>query len=126
MRVRHGQPQCDQKEAVLESVATMPPRPRLVRRRPVMQRIKAAIDPWDFFLWLSEEIETRDFGSKSLGSQLGLAFNFVFILARVYGSSSTGSDNDDVFNDSDSDSAGWLAYFVSSWTLFVLQVIPSY
>lgn len=104
----------------------MPPRPRLVRRRPVWQRIKAAIDPWDFLLWMSEEIETRNFGSKSLGNRLGLALNFVFILTRVYGSSSTGSDNDDVFSDSGSDSPGWLAYFVSSCTAFASRLMSSY
>lgn len=95
----------------------MPPRPHLIRRRPLMERLKAYLDPWDYLLWLSEEIETREFGSKSLGTKLGLALNFAFILARVYGSSSTGGDNDDIFSDSDSTSAtGWLSYFVSSWT----------
>lgn len=92
----------------------MPPRTRLVRRRPLTERIKAYLDPWDYLLWLSEEIETRNFGSKSLGTQLGLALNFIFILARVYGSSSTGGDDDDIFSDSESTgTSGWLAYFVS-------------
>lgn len=94
----------------------MPPR-RLVRRRPLWDRIKSRLDPWDYVLWLSEEIETRNFGSKSLGNKLGVALNFIFIIARVYGSSSTGSDDDDIFNDSvSSTSTGWLAYFVSSWS----------
>lgn len=95
----------------------MPPRSRarLVRRRPLIERLKTFFDPWDFLLWLSEEIETRNFGSKSLGTQLGLALNFVFILARSYGSSSTGGDNDDIFSDSESaGTSGWLAYLVSS------------
>ncbi|KAH8750540.1 hypothetical protein F5883DRAFT_223032 [Diaporthe sp. PMI_573] len=102
----------------------MPPR-RLVRRRPLWERIKSRFDPWDYVLWLSEEIETRNFGSKSLGNQLGVACNFVFILARVYGSSSTGSDNDDIFSDSDSGtSSGWLAYFAWSimWNLVAFSI----
>ncbi|KAJ4389787.1 hypothetical protein N0V93_007259 [Gnomoniopsis smithogilvyi] len=90
--------------------------PRLVRRRPFMERITSALNPWDFFLWVSEEIETRDIGSKSLGTQLGLALNFIFLLARANGAYSTGSA-DDVFNDNDG--VSWLAYFAWSfaWAL---------
>lgn len=75
-----------------------------------MERITSALNPWDFFLWISEEIETRDLGSKSLGTQLGLALNFIFLLARANGAYSTGSA-DDVF--SDYDGVSWVAYFVS-------------
>lgn len=126
MRVRHEASQCDQNQVDFESIAAMPPR-RLVRRRPLWERIKSRFDPWDYVLWLSEEIETRNFGSKSLGNQLGVACNFVFILARVYGSSSTGSDNDDIFSDSDSGtSSGWLAYFVSSWIPFAPHLMSPY
>lgn len=98
--------------------------PRRVRRRPLMERIKAKFDPWDYILWLSEEIETREFGSKTLGNQLGLALNVLFVLARVYGSSLTGDDDDDIFGDSESTSStGWLAYLVSSRTALVPQLI---
>lgn len=85
--------------------------PRLVRRRPLSERIKSALNPWDFFLWLSEEIETRDIGSKSLGTQLGVGLNFVFLLARANGAYST-SSYDDVF--SDVNGSGWLSYLVST------------
>lgn len=84
--------------------------PRIVRRRPLSERIASALNPWDFFLWLSEEIETRDIGSKSLGTQLGLVLNFVFLLARANAAYSIGS-SDDIF--SDVDSSGWLGYIVS-------------
>lgn len=105
----------------------MPPRTRIVRRRPLTERIKAFLDPWDHILWLSEEIETRNFGSKSLGTKLGLALNFAFILARVYGSSSSGGDSDDIFGDSDSTgSTGWLAYFVSPSTALAPKLMSSY
>lgn len=84
--------------------------PRIVRRRPLAERIAAAISPWDFFLWLSEEIETRDIGSKSLGTQLGLGMNFVFLIARANGGYS--SDSDDVFGDSTG--SGWFSYLVGA------------
>lgn len=85
--------------------------PRLIRRRPLKERITSALNPWDFFLWVSEEIETRDIGSKTLGTQLGLALNFVFLVARANGVYSTGIA-DDVFGDSEG--AGWFAYLVSN------------
>lgn len=98
--------------------------PRRIRRRPLMERIKAKFDPWDYILWLSEEIETREFGSKTLGNQLGLALNVLFILARVYGSSSTSDDDADIFSDSESTgSTGWLAYFVGSRTALAPQLM---
>lgn len=75
-----------------------------------MERITSALNPWDFFLWISEEIETRDIGSKSLGTQLGLSLNFVFLLSRANGVYSTGRA-DDVF--SDHEGGGWLAFLVS-------------
>lgn len=84
--------------------------PRIVRRRPLIERIKSALDPWDLFLWLSEEIETRELGSKSMGTQIGIALNFVFLVSRANGTHST--DVDDVFGDSAG--SGWLAYLVSS------------
>lgn len=85
--------------------------PRLVRRRPLSERIASALNPWDFFLWLSEEIETRDIGSKSLGTQLGLGLNFVFLLARA-NAAYTVSSTDDIF--SDVEGSGWLGHIVSS------------
>lgn len=88
--------------------------PRLIRRRPLKERILAALNPWDFFLWLSEEIETRDLGSKSLGTQLGVGLNFLFLLARANGAYSS-RKHDDVFGDADG--SGWLAYVVSDCDL---------
>lgn len=70
----------------------------------------ADINPMDFLLWLSEELETRDWDSASVGTQLGLAMNFVFLLARANSGSS--SPSDDIF--SDETSSGWLSFLVSS------------
>ncbi|WZH41582.1 uncharacterized protein QYS62_002535 [Fusarium acuminatum] len=69
----------------------------------------AAMNPMDFLLWLSEELETRDWDSATAGTQMGLVMNFLFLLARANSSSSTKSD--DVF--SDETSSGWLTFFVS-------------
>lgn len=84
--------------------------PRLVRRQPLMQRISAAINPWDFLLWLSEEIETRELDSQTVGTQVGLAANFLFLLARANLGPSNSAD-DDVFGDASSH--GWFSYLVS-------------
>lgn len=85
------------------------PRPqRLVRRQPLSERLKAKLNPFDFLLWLSEEIETRDWDSKSIGIQIGLAANFVFLLARA--NSGASSTVDDVFGDSQG--ASWGSFFV--------------
>ncbi|UKZ73603.1 hypothetical protein TrVFT333_001251 [Trichoderma virens FT-333] len=73
--------------------------PRLVRRRPLWERITSMLNPMDFLLWLSEELETRDWDSKLAGTQLGLGMNFAFLLARAnFGSSSEWSDSD-IFGD---------------------------
>ena len=81
--------------------------PRLVRRKPLGDRIKAMLNPMDFLLWLSEEIETRDWDSKLVGTQLGLAMNFAFLIARANSGRSRASDP--VFED-----GGTSTFFVSS------------
>lgn len=105
--------------------------PRMVRRRPWSERVKAILNPMDFLLWASEELETRDWDSKGLGTKLGLACNFVFLLARANSGSSEAGD--DVFDDGGSSSV--TTFLVSSsgpfhsmsWlvlTLFFTQVRP--
>lgn len=69
--------------------------PRLVRRKPLLQRLSALLNPMDFLLWLSEELETRDWDSENAGTQLGLGLNFVFLLARA--NSRSAPPADDVF-----------------------------
>ena len=86
----------------------MPAQRRIVRRQPLSQRIKAQLNPFDFLLWLSEEIETRDWDSKSVGTQLGLAASFIFLLARANSKSS--QRGDDIFGDSDG--LSWASFFV--------------
>ncbi|KAK9422727.1 putative Meiotically up-regulated gene 154 protein [Seiridium unicorne] len=85
--------------------------PRLVRRKPLAERIKAMLNPMDFLLWLSEEIETRDWNSKSVGMQMGIAMNLIFAVARANSSRNTTSD--DVFGDDGG--SGWLTFIVSTF-----------
>ncbi|KAK8052010.1 hypothetical protein PG993_003395 [Apiospora rasikravindrae] len=93
----------------------MPPA-RLVRKRPLMERIKASLNVMDLLLWLSEEIETRDWDSNVVGTQLGLAFNFAFLIARA--NSGRKSTADDVFGD-ETDS-GWVVFLVGSIVWFLV------
>lgn len=81
--------------------------PRLVRKAPLSERLASALNPWDFYLWASEEFETRGWQNKDAGTKLGLAFNFVFLLARA---NSSPTVKDDIFNDDTS--YGWVSFFV--------------
>lgn len=88
--------------------------PRLVRRAPLSERLKAYLDPYDFLLWLSEELndDTYDEWLQAWATPLGVALNFLFVLAR--GASKTGGSRgrDDVFGDADSNSSGWFSWLV--------------
>lgn len=85
--------------------------PRLVRRRPLWERITSMLNPMDFLLWLSEELETRDWDSKLVGTQLGLGMNLVFLLARANSGSSSAWSDSDIFGDDGK--PGLLSYVVS-------------
>ncbi|OAA62363.1 hypothetical protein ISF_05372 [Cordyceps fumosorosea ARSEF 2679] len=94
--------------------------PRLVRRKPLLQRISAVLNPMDSLLWLSEELETRDWDSENAGTQLGLGLNFVFLLARA--NSGSAQPADDVFGGEDK--SLWLSLVVNTlvWGLGVFAV----
>lgn len=88
--------------------------PRLIRRRPLAERIKAYLDPVDFLLWLSEEMDSSDWDKwqRDWASTIGLSINLVFLLARA--NSGHYSDSvDEVFGDGPSFSS-WVRWFVSS------------
>jgi hypothetical protein len=88
--------------------------PRLIRRRPLLERLKAYLNPLDFLLWLSEEIETRDWDDQSFANPLGAALNFIFLLARA-NSGPNRTTGDDVFGDSSG--SGWFSWFVRDHSL---------
>jgi hypothetical protein len=97
--------------------------PRLVRRRPLLERLKAYLNPLDFLLWLSEEIETRDWDDQSFANPLGAALNFIFLLARANsGPSRSTSTRDDIFGDSSG--SGWFSWFVSDYFISPLSQPP--
>jgi hypothetical protein len=94
--------------------------PRLVRRKPLWERITSNLNPRDFSLWLSEEIETRDLDAKEVGTYFGLSLNFVFLLARG-SAGATSTAGDDIFDDERS--SGWVSFFVYPlvWSLVALS-----
>lgn len=90
--------------------------PPLVRRRPLLERIQAYLDPWDFLLWLSEELndDAHEELLNNWATPIGIALNFLFIIARGASKSGDSRGSDDVFGDIDGKSrSGWFAWLVS-------------
>lgn len=89
--------------------------PRLVRRRTLAERIQTYFNPWDFLLWLSEELESNDWDQwqKAWATPIGLTLNILFLVARANSGPSVRSEEDDVFGDVEGYS-GWLAWFVGT------------
>jgi hypothetical protein len=85
--------------------------PRLIRRKPLVERIKDYLNPGDFLLWLSEEIETRDWDSKQFAAPLALGLHIAFLVSRANSGNSGRSGGDDVFGD-DYSGTGWFSYIV--------------
>jgi hypothetical protein len=85
--------------------------PKYVRRAPLSERIAAYLNPYDFLLWLSEEIESRGYDQleKEWAIPIGAVFNIVFLIARA-NTSTRSSSYDDVFGDSYG--FGWRAWLV--------------
>lgn len=85
--------------------------PRIVRRAPLMERIKSSLDVMDFLLWLSEELETREWDSKSVGTRVGLVASFLFMIARANTQGGATDVEQELFGDGES--ASWVQYIVS-------------
>ncbi|KAK3991304.1 hypothetical protein QBC44DRAFT_323360 [Cladorrhinum sp. PSN332] len=101
----------------------MPPQ-RLVRRRPLSQRMQAFLNPMDFYLWLSEEIQTFDWDSNGFGTKFGLGANFVYLIARANIVSQR--DDDDVFGDAPANSLlTWLVHTIA-WTLLSISCLNAF
>ncbi|KAF9893820.1 hypothetical protein FE257_009990 [Aspergillus nanangensis] len=89
--------------------------PRLVRRRPLVERIKSYLNPLDFLLWLSEEVDTGDWDQfeKDWALTLGVVLNLVFLVARANSQPTSSRAVDDVFgDDGGAPWFSWLASFV--------------
>lgn len=92
--------------------------PRLVRRQPLAERIKSYLNPLDFLLWLSEQIEANDWDQfeKDWALTLGFVLNLLFLVARANSRSNGSKAVDDVFGDDGG--VPWLSWFVSCHGLF--------
>lgn len=79
-------------------------------------RVKAYLNPWDFLLWLSEELNGNDWDDfqRQWSIPIGLAMNIIFMVARANSKSLSVSKGDDVFGDyHERRGSGWLVWFVS-------------
>lgn len=91
---------------------------RLVRRRPLLERIKSFLNPLDFLLWLSEEIDTSDWDrwEKEWALPIGIGLNALFLIARA--NSRGGSRaHDDVFGEDNS--GGWISWLVREKSFYI-------
>jgi hypothetical protein len=87
--------------------------PAVVRRQPLLERIQAFLNPLDFLLWLSEELDTNGWDrlEKEWAIPIGVGLNIVFLVARA--NASLGARRyDDVFGEPTGGS-GWLGWLVS-------------
>lgn len=98
--------------------------PRLVRRRPLGERIQSYLNPWDFLLWLSEEIEGNDWDylEHNWGLSIGIALNLVFLVARANSRSSGSQAIDDVFGDEEG--IPWLSWLVCNKSISSRHMSP--
>lgn len=88
--------------------------PARVRRAPLSERVKAFLNPYDFLLWLSEELHESawDEALRDYTTPIGVAANILFIIARA-NSGGEKRRSDDVFGDFDGrGGSGWFAWFV--------------
>ena len=101
------------------------PRERLVRRRPLAERIADYLHPGDFLLWLSEELNSNDWDefADDWALVMGIAANVLFMIARANSGrgSSGGADGDGVFMD-DRRGSGWGKWLVSVVHLVSMRV----
>ncbi|ATZ57817.1 hypothetical protein BCIN_15g03490 [Botrytis cinerea B05.10] len=95
--------------------------PRLVRRRPLRERITDWFNIQDWLLWISEEIETRDWDSKAYANPLGFGLHFILLIARANSGDEGHGNGDDVFGDVPSGS-GWLSY-LSTLVVYLLTAV---
>lgn len=89
--------------------------PKFVRRQPLAERIQAYLNPYDFLLWLSEELESNGWDQleKEWATPIGVGLNLVFIIARA-NSRAKSTSYDDVFGDVPG--VAWTAWLVCRMT----------
>ena len=87
--------------------------PKFVRRQPLIERIKAYLDPADWLLYISEELDTNGWDQleKEWAIPIGITLNLVFLIARS-NQHKQSSTYDDVFGEVKG--TGWFAWLVST------------
>ncbi|KAK4103783.1 hypothetical protein N658DRAFT_505422 [Parathielavia hyrcaniae] len=83
------------------------------------------LNPMDFYLWLSEEIQTFNWDSKTFGTRFGLAANFIFLVARA-NAGKTRDAVDDVFGDAPAN--GWFTLVANflQWMLISISALNAF
>lgn len=92
--------------------------PRLVRKTPLTERIKAHLNVYDLLLWLSEELHESalEDALKNWTVPIGFGLNVIFIIARANSGSSKTKRRDDVFGDFDGrGGSGWFSWLVRTY-----------
>ncbi|KAL9636585.1 MAG: hypothetical protein Q9204_002203 [Flavoplaca sp. TL-2023a] len=94
--------------------------PRLVRRRPLLERIGGWLNPLDLWLWLSEGFDSSDWEQwqKDWSITIGMALNITFLIARANSGARSRRRGDDVFGDDDSYTG-----FAACLTTFAVHVL---
>ncbi|KAF2201068.1 hypothetical protein GQ43DRAFT_395047 [Delitschia confertaspora ATCC 74209] len=90
--------------------------PRLVRLAPLSERIKAYLDPVDWLMWMSEELNTNDWEdfAKSWAVAIGIGANITFMIARANTGQTYNYEVDDVFSDYyERRGSGWLKWVMN-------------
>jgi hypothetical protein len=92
----------------------MPPHPasRVVRRAPLIDRVRALLNPAELALWAWEEIVSHDWEEfdRRWSTVLGLGLNLVFAFARINSAATT--NGDDIFEDYSRGPSGAFAWMV--------------
>ena len=91
--------------------------PPLVRKAPLSERIRGLLNPYDFLLYLSEELHESAIDEKlrDWTMPIGAAANIIYMIARANSANTTSSHRkDDIFGDFDGrGTSGWFAWFAT-------------
>jgi hypothetical protein len=87
--------------------------PRLVRRAPLSERIQAYLDPSDWLIWISEELNSNDWEdfAQAYAVYIGFGANILFVIAQANSGASTSYDRDNVFKEVSG--PGWMKWFMN-------------
>ncbi|CZT49056.1 uncharacterized protein RSE6_09838 [Rhynchosporium secalis] len=95
--------------------------PRLVRRKPTLQRFKDYMNPGDWWLYIAEEFETADL-DKQYASPLAFGLHIALLIARANTGSSLGSRGGDAVFGEDYSRTGWLSS-IATFTVYILTAL---